>query len=88
MIAALHGTGWRTARDLGARKESDKRVLRAIAEASEGQIISGQKGYKLTVEATPEEIGATTWMKSQARKMWRRWIAIQRVAHRAIANLQ
>jgi hypothetical protein len=85
MIAALRNKGWQTAKALGARKEGEKRFLRAIAESSEGQIISGQKGYKLTLEATLEEIAATAWMKSQAKKMLHRWISIQRVAHPTIA---
>ena len=88
MIAALRGKDWQTAKDLGARKESDKRVLRAIAESSEGQIISGQKGYKLTVEATVTEIAETAWLKSQGKKMIRRWLAIQRVAHPILAGVR
>lgn len=88
MIAALRGNGWRTAKALGARKEADKRVLRAIAEASEGQIISGQKGYKLTIEATLEEISGTAWLKSQGKKMIQRWIQIQRVAHPVLAGAE
>jgi len=88
MIDALRGKDWQTARDLGARKESDKRVLRAIAEASEGQIISGQKGYKLTIEATVNEIAGTAWLKSQGKKMIRRWAAIQRIAHKLVAGAE
>jgi hypothetical protein len=84
MIAALRGRGWRTAADLGARKEKDKRMLRAIAEESEGQIISGQKGYKLTLESTPEEVRSAGWLKSQGDKMRHRWLQIQRVYHRAL----
>jgi len=86
MIAALRGKGWQTSKELGARKESDKRILRAIAEESEGQIISGQKGYKLTSEATVNEIAETAWLKSQGKKMIHRWIAIQRVAHPILAG--
>jgi hypothetical protein len=86
MIANLRGRGWQTAKALGARKESDRRVLRAIAEQSEGEIISGQQGYKLTIEATLEEISATAWLKSQGKKMIARWIAIQRVAHPVLAG--
>jgi hypothetical protein len=86
MIAVLRGKGWRTAKDLGARKEADKRVLRAIAESSEGQIISGQKGYKLTIEATVTEISETAWLKSQGKKMIQRWLAIQKVAHPILAG--
>jgi hypothetical protein len=88
MIAALRGKNWQTARALGARKENDRRILRAIAEASEGQIISGQKGYKLTVEATLGEIAGTSWLKNQGKKMIQRWIAIQRVAHPALSGVK
>lgn len=84
MIAALRGKGWQTSKALGARKEADKRILRAIAEESEGQIISGQKGYKLTLESTADEVGEAGWLKSQGEKMIRRWVAIQRVYHRAL----
>ena len=79
MIARLRGKGWQTAKDLGARKERTS----AIAEASEGQIISGQKGYRLTIEATVTEIA---WLKSQGKKMTARWLAIQRVAHPILAG--
>lgn len=66
MTAALRGNGWRTAKALGAaRTEADKRVLRAIAEASEGQIISGQKGgYKLTPGMHPGG-GWPGWMAEE-----------------------
>lgn len=84
MVAALRSNGWQTAKALGARKEADKRILRAIAEASDGQIISGQKGYKLTLECTLEEVGQAGWLKSQGKKMIQRWLAIQRVYHRAL----
>jgi hypothetical protein len=86
LIARLRGQGWQTSRELGAEKESEKRQLRAIAEASEGQIISGQKGYKLTLEATPDEVAGTQWLKNQGRKMVHRWIEIQRVYHAAAAG--
>lgn len=62
-------------------------MLRAIAE-EKGQIISGQRGYKLTVEASLEEIRDTDWLKSQGRKMIKRWVKIQRVAHPLIAGAQ
>lgn len=88
MISALRGRGWRTAADLGAQKEGDKRMLRAIAENSEGQIISGQKGYKLTIESTVSEISDTAWLKSQGKKMIQRWLAIQKVAHPIVAGAQ
>jgi|SRR5581483_7517435 len=81
LINQLHGRGWRTAKDIGAKTENQKRSLRAIAEASEGEIISGQKGYKLTREASIEEIDETIWLKRQGDKMRHRWLQIQRVRH-------
>lgn len=45
-------------------RESDKRNSGVIGDASGGHIISGQKGYKLTIEATVTEIAKTGWLKS------------------------
>lgn len=84
MITTLRGKGWQTAKQLGAETESDKRILRAVAEDSDGQIISGQKGYMLTIEATPADLAAASWLQSQGNKMLGRWIAIQRVWHRGL----
>lgn len=83
MITNLRGRGWQTSKQLGALSEADKRILRAIAEASEGEILSGQKGYMLTREATPADLQQAGWLKSQGQKMLERWTAIQRVWHRA-----
>jgi hypothetical protein len=86
MIEMLRARDWQTAKQLGAMNERDQRVLRAIANASEGQIISGQKGYKLTIEATLPEIDrAYAWLRHQGREMIRRALEIQRVRHRHFA---
>ena len=70
MKAALAGAGWKTARQIAQALGFDDRYLRLCAEASRGEIISGQKGYKLTREATPEEIQhAEAWLVSQAKRM-------------------
>jgi hypothetical protein len=45
-----HGNGWQTAQRARIRTESDKRILRAIAEASEGQSQRRERAIKLTVE--------------------------------------
>jgi hypothetical protein len=83
VIANLRGKRWQTSRQLGFANESEKRILRAIAEASDGEILSGQKGYMLTREATPDDLKQAGWLKSQGQKMIDRWTAIQRVWHRA-----
>jgi hypothetical protein len=56
-----------------------------MAESSAGEIISGQKGYKLSAEATIDEIDhAANWLISQGKKMLKRGIAIRRKAHQKI----
>ena len=78
LLSLLAGRRWVHARDLGW---SD-RTLRMLAQVSQGQIISGQAGYCLIEEATPEEIRrAADWLRSQARQMLARSIAIRRRAH-------
>jgi len=67
---ALAGNGWKTAREIREATGIDDRVLRLCAESSDGEIISGQLGYKLTAEATPGEIiHAESWLLSQAKRM-------------------
>lgn len=83
MIALLRGKGWLTARDLGAETESAKRILRALAKASNGEILGGAKGYLLTREASGEDIKQAKRLKSQAREELRRYFATMRVWHQS-----
>lgn len=84
LLAFLDQRGWITSAQLHSALRFSDRTCRALAEASEGQIISGQKGYKLTRQSTPEEIReATAWLESQARKMSQRAGAIRRTWHAA-----
>ena len=79
LIAALTGQGWVLANRLG---QFSDRKLRAMAAASNGRIISGQKGYCLTSEATLEEVRhASFWLRSQAHEMTRRALQIDRILH-------
>jgi len=76
---------WTTARQVRRDMGWCDRTCRRLAEESEGQILSGQGGYKLTRLATPEECDrAVTWLRSQAKKMFRRSIRIQRVHHQRL----
>lgn len=78
----LYGRGWVNARQIKSEQGWPERSLREWAAASDGQIISGQRGYCRIEEATPEEIHrAHTWLRSQAREMLRRSVAIRRRAH-------
>ena len=84
VLTELRGGQWITARELTRRTGYSDRMLRAIANESDGQIISGQSGYKLTRCATLDEINhAAGWLLSQAKKMQTRAIAIQRHKHKS-----
>ncbi len=64
LIAFLRGRGTRTADEIqavlrfgsGLVNETYRRYIRSLAAAAEYQIIGTAHGYKLTCEATPEEM--------------------------------
>lgn len=77
----LRGRGWVKAKDFP--RIWTERKIRALANASEGRIISGQRGYRLTREATIEEVRqASTWLRHQAEEMRRRALEIDRIYFR------
>jgi hypothetical protein len=58
------------------------RTIRALAAHSGGWIISGQKGYKYILHATPEEAHhSSSWLISQGKQMIARGISQRRRAH-------
>jgi hypothetical protein len=68
--AILERGAWVKGRDICALMATNERVLRQIADRSQGRVISGQHGYKLTKFATTEEIDhAERWLLSQGHKM-------------------
>lgn len=83
-------TGWLTADDVLVRlgyypDESRKRWLRHLSELADGQIISGQAGYRATRHATVEEIHhAAAWLRHQAQRMDAKASAILRAGHELI----
>lgn len=80
----LAGIGWQRGANLCGALGIDDRTLRAIAEASDGAIISGQQGYRHFDRSTPigEADRAASWLESQARKMILRASSIRRRIHR------
>lgn len=81
----LSGQGWMTAKQLSGYGYTD-RELRHLASASNGDIISGQQGYRLTVEASVEEVDhAEKWLISQANAMRERAVEIRRARNRRVA---
>ena len=86
-VLALRDGRWHTARQLADATGLPDRVARMCAEASEGRVISGQQGYKLTACATPGEIHhACAWLLSQAARMTDRARQIRLAQHRAPAR--
>lgn len=83
LVSALRELGrWATARELVALGY-EERHLRAIAEHSDGRIISGQRGYALMACCAPAEIDrAASWLESQAKKMLTRAARIRARFHR------
>lgn len=81
---APKGKGWLKSAQLGAKTWDEKRHLRAIANASNGRIVSwqGSPGYKLFDNCLPEDFlrgdRATT---SAIRNTEIRWNAILRRMH-------
>lgn len=82
LIEALRGRGWMRAADLARALRANDRRIRQLANLAAGRVISGQQGYKLTAEATMEEIDrASAWLRSQAKEMTHRALQIDRVYH-------
>lgn len=84
----LTGRDWTKASTIELFTHIDERRVRAIAEASDGMIISGPgcPGYKLLTDAAQlQEVDeAASRLESQARRMFARAVAIRRRAHRLL----
>ena len=86
MSAALDRRGWLTAKHLSAKMGLTDRALREIARRSDGAIISGQRGYHLTAQASVEDVQHfVSWMRSQAREMDKRALQAERAMHRRVS---
>lgn len=83
----LGGCCWFTAQDIllavgRPTTDANKRWLRCLASDS-GVILSGQKGYRHLVNASPEEIHhACAWLESQAKLMGDRACRLRKNAHK------
>lgn len=85
LMIALKGRGWVLRAQLEDRLGWTDRRIRKAASDSAGHVISGNAGYRLTREASPEEIRhARARLRSQAREELRRFIQIGRVAHQSL----
>jgi hypothetical protein len=82
----LRGRGWQKAREIEAALGIDERKLRAMAEHSDGEILSGPgcPGYRLFDGETSlgDAERAAGRLRSQGEKMIRRAMSIGRRMHR------
>ena len=83
LIEALEGRGWVQSAVLCHRLKWSERMVRAAAEAANGDVLSGpgSPGYKLTKYATPEDMRSVATLESQAKRMLARATAIRRKWH-------
>ena len=74
LLSWIGGEGWVTTKTILEKKPQwDARKLRILAEFSNGQIISGHRGYKLTCRASLQEKRQFLLrQRSQISKMQRR----------------
>lgn len=79
LITVLDGMGWQKAKWF----RLNDRTIRAIAAASQGRIISGQRGYHRTDQASVEDVNhAAAWLQHQGELMIRRAQDIRKAMHR------
>jgi len=82
VISALAGRGWRKREDVARELQLSIRKVRAIAEASHGQIVGGNQGLALTCEIPgPEAERCARRLESQGRAMLQRAVQIRRAMH-------
>lgn len=85
-LEQLQDGQWVKGSVLSTRLHTSDRVIRMCADKSNGRVISGQLGYKLTRFATSDEIDhAERWLLSQAQKMTDRAREIRIARNRGVA---
>ena len=78
----LLGRGWQKAAVIQRALGWTDRKIRAVANESRGEVISGQRGYRLAAEATRDELQhAANWLRHQSKAMCLRAIAIENYLH-------
>lgn len=86
VCAWLDGRGWVKAAEICSAFAMSDRKVRAIAEASDGRILSGpgSPGYRLFTGTTEIEEAdrCASQIESQARRMFARAVSIRRRFHR------
>ena len=82
LILFLKDRGWLTRTQIHDALGWDHRTIRAIVQASNGEILAGQQGYKITIQATHEEFQKSDGaLGSQIQKNTQRRSQQSRVFH-------
>ena len=87
LISFLRDRSWMTRKQLSQSFDWNDREIRSIVEASQGEILSGQKGYKLTIQATREEFEESCGqLRSQINTNTNRLLNQQRIFHKGTSK--
>lgn len=82
LLRALSDGRWHHREDLAKTLGVSVRAIRDAASHAGGEVISGQRGLKLTLCATPDELNESVGRcRSQIREMSRRMAETERVWH-------
>ena len=83
----MHYRGWCSAEVFKSAFGWSDRLSRSVCTASEGQIISGNRGYITNALATNKEFAqSNNRIYNQARKMLRRALQERRVRHELVGK--
>lgn len=83
LVNALRLGNWRKREDLARSLGVSARAIRMAASHTHGEVISGQRGLKLTACSTVEEVSQSTGrFRSQIQQMTRRVVEIEIAYHR------
>lgn len=87
LVKALLDGRWHHREDLALRLGVSVRAIRDAASHAKGEVLSSQRGLKLTICAMPEEVNeAMGRARSQVREMERRILETERVWHSRTAS--
>jgi len=82
LVELLKTYGWLTRARISELVNWDDRTVRACVEAAPERLVSGQKGFNVTSQATADELSAAARQSiDQAKKMERKGIIWQKLAH-------
>jgi len=84
-VSFLKGRDWIGSKQIKQAIGLNERTARSLAEHSDGEIISSQRGYKLIYDATADEVShSINSLESRAKKITARAIKIRKLFHKIL----